>query len=125
MRLNCNMDTSTKNIIKIDATGKAPGRLASEIAVILQGKHRPDYKANVDGDDIVEVTNVVAMKITGKNKLDNKLYRRHSGHPGGLKEETLRSVFEKDPGEVLRRAVKRMMSNNKLRKERMKRLIIK
>ena len=119
------MEVKTYTTIAIDAAGKAPGRLASEIAHILQGKHRADYQPNVDGKDIIEVTNVAEMKISGKNKMDDKLYRRHSGHPGGLKEETLRSVFEKDPGEVLRRAVKRMLSNNKLRKERMKRLIIK
>lgn len=108
----------------IDATGKAPGRLAADISTLLQGKDRTDYVANVDMGGTVIVENTDAMKITG-NKLTDKLYQRHSGHPGGLKEERLKDVFMRDSGEVLRRAVLRMLPKNRLRTERMKRLMIK
>ncbi len=108
----------------IDASGKTAGRLATRIAMILQGKHRPEYEPQWDLGDAVEVQNAKEMCFTG-NKLTDKEYKRHSGHPGGLKRETVREVFEKDPGEVLRRAVLRMLPKNRLRTERMKRLIIK
>ena len=118
------MDAITRTTHKIDATDKAPGRLASKIATLLQGKHRPDYKLNIDMGDAVEVENVGKMKITG-NKMEGKIYYRHSGHPGGIKQEQLKQVWEKDPGEVLRRAVLRMLPKNRLRTERMKRMNIK
>lgn len=108
----------------VDAKGKAPGRLASEIAKLLIGKHRVDYQPHMDVGDFVEVENVGEMKITG-DKLKGKMYYRHSGHPGGLKTEQMKHVFERDPGEVLRRAVLRMVPGNRLRKDRMKRLKIK
>ena len=116
--------TIKREIQKLDATGKPFGRLASEIATILQGKHRPDFVPHNDMGDFVEVENVEKAKITG-NKLTDKIYYRHSGHPGGLKEEKLRDVLAKDPTEALRRAVLRMLPSNKLRKGRMKRLSIK
>ncbi|NQV11796.1 50S ribosomal protein L13 [Candidatus Uhrbacteria bacterium] len=109
---------------QFDATGKAPGRLAAEISTVLQGKDRPDYKPNMDMGGFVSVENAVEMKITG-NKMDDKIYYRHSGHPGGLKQETMKRVWDKDPTEVLRRAVLRMLPKNRLRTERMKRLMIK
>ena len=108
----------------MDAAGQAPGRLASEIARLLIGKHRVDYVPNVDMGDAVEVTNCDQMKVTG-TKMTGKIYYRHSGWPGGLKEEQLKKVFARDPGEVLRRAVLRMLPKNKLQKERIKRLTIK
>lgn len=111
-------------VIKIDAKGKTLGRLASEIAKILQGKHRPDYSPEKPGDEIVEVYNVDKIKVTGK-KMEQKFYYRHSGYPGGLKKISLKQLFEKNPGEVLRRAVYGMLPKNKLRKKRIKRLIIK
>lgn len=107
----------------IDAAGKTAGRLASQIAMILQGKNRPEYEPQWDLGDAVEVKNARAMVFTG-NKLTDKEYKRHSGHPGGLKRETVRDVFQKNPGEVLRRAVLRMLPKNRLRTERMKRLTI-
>lgn len=108
----------------IDATGKAPGRLAAEISNLLQGKNRTDYVPHWDMGDAVEVENIAKMKITG-NKMTDKIYYRHSGYPGGLKQEKLKDVFAKDPGEVLRRAVLRMLPKNRLRNDRMKRLTIK
>lgn len=118
------MEPITRTTHKIDAAGKVVGRLAAEISLLLQGKNRTDYKPNIDVGDAVVVENAAALVVTG-NKMDNKVYYRHSGHPGGLKEEKLKDVFEKDPGEVLRRAVLRMLPKNKLRNERMKRLTIK
>ena len=105
----------------IDAKGKVLGRLASRIAVILTGKHKPEYIPYLDKGDKVVVKNVSEMKITGK-KMKQKKYYRHSGYPGGLKTKTLEEVFSKNPAEVLRRAVWNMLPKNKLRKQRIKRL---
>lgn len=113
-----------RNIHKRDAAGQAPGRLASEIAPILMGKHKVDYQPNVDNGDFVEVDHCADMKITGK-KLEQKLYRRHSMYLGGLKEKQMKKVFEEDPGQVLKEAVSRMLPKNKFRTARLKRLVIK
>lgn len=111
-------------IHSIDATDKSPGRLATQIVKILCGKTRPDYDPSKEGSDIVEVKNVDKMRITGK-KLEQKIYYRHTGYPGGLKKETMQKVIEKKGmAEVLRRAVWGMLPKNKLRKKRMKRLKI-
>ncbi len=110
--------------MKIDATKKPLGRLASEIAKILQGKHRADFSPEKEEVEIVEVENVDKMKISGK-KLEQKVYWRHSGYPGGIKKITLKELFEKNPKEVLRKAVWGMLPKNKLRKRRIKRLIFK
>jgi len=109
--------------IEIDATGRAPGRIATEIAVILRGKNKPDFKPNVLCGDEVKVVNAKKMKFTGK-KLEQKEYIRHSGYPGGLKRLPMKKVFEKDPTEVLRKAVWNMLPKNKLRNEIMKNLKI-
>lgn len=113
-----------RKIHKIDASGKAAGRLASQIATILRGKHKPEYEPNLDMGDVVEVENADKMKFTG-NKIEQKEYYRHSGYPGGLKKEKLREVYEKDPAEVLKRTVRGMLPDNKLRQNMMKRLKIK
>ncbi|MBT5275002.1 50S ribosomal protein L13 [Candidatus Uhrbacteria bacterium] len=118
------MEAITRTTHTIDAAGRSPGRIAAEISHILQGKDRPDYKPHIDMGGIVNVENAGEMKITG-DKMDGKIYYRHSGHPGGLKEETLRKVWDKDPTEVLKRAVLRMLPKNRLRTERMKRMTIK
>ncbi len=110
---------------KLDATDQAPGRLASEVAQLLVGKHKPEYVPHVDMGDIVQIENVDKMKPTGK-KLEQKEYIRHTGYPGGIKRATMQKVWDtKGPGEVLRRTVKNMLPKNKLQKERMKRLIVK
>lgn len=109
--------------MKIDATDKILGRLASEIAKILQGKNKPDFRPEKSGEEIVEVINVNKIKFTGK-KFKKKIYYHHSGYPGGLKKITLEELFKKDPKEVLKRAVFGMLPKNKLRKERIKRLRI-
>lgn len=105
----------------IDATGKSLGRIASEIAIILQGKHKPDFNPAKDTGDFVIVKNVEKIKFSGK-KLKKKKYYFHSGYLGGLKEFTLEEMFKKDPKKVLKLAVSGMLPKNKLRKRRLKRL---
>lgn len=105
----------------IDAQGKSLGRLASEIAILLQGKHKPDFAPHKDIGDFVIVKNFEKVKFTGK-KLKKKKYFRHSGYLGGLKEETLEELLKKDPFLVLRKAVLGMLPKNKLRKKMIKRL---
>lgn len=109
---------------QIDATDQAPGRLATEVAKLLRGKHKPTFEPHIDAGDVVQVANVAQMKFTGR-KLDQKTYYHHTGYPGGLRETAMAEVFAKDPGEVLRRAVYNMLPKNKLRSGMMKRLIIK
>jgi len=109
---------------KIDATGQAMGRLATQIATMLRGKNHPEYVPHVDAGDIVEVTNVDKVTFSGK-KMDQKVYYRHSGYPGGLKTTKMGELFEGKPGEVLIRAVKQMLPNTRLRNGMMKRLFIK
>ena len=110
-----------REIHTIDATGKVLGRLATEIAVLLRGKHKPDFVPYKDMGDFVVVKNVDKIKVTGK-KIEKKKYYRHSGYLGGLKEIPLKKLFEKNPAEVLRKAVWGMLPSNKLRPEQIKRL---
>ncbi len=105
----------------VDAEGKILGRLASEIAKILRGKHKPYYQPDVDCGDFVIVINAEKVRVTGK-KLDQKIYYRHSGYPGGLKERTLRWMLEHKPEEVIRLAVKRMLPKNRLGHRMLKKL---
>lgn len=112
-----------RNTYTIDATDKVLGRLATDIAMHLMGKHLPSYQAHIDAGDVVIVENVAKMKITGK-KLDQKVYRRHSGYPGGLKEKPMSRLMEESPEEVLKAAVSRMLPKNKLRNPRLNRLKI-
>ncbi|MEZ4156891.1 MAG: 50S ribosomal protein L13 [Candidatus Paceibacterota bacterium] len=99
------------------------GRLATEIATILMGKHRADYTPNMPGTDRVVVTNAANVKVTG-NKEKGKVYQRHTGFMGGLKERRLEEVRAKNPTEIIRMAVYNMLPKNKLRTMRMKRLKI-
>lgn len=106
----------------LDATDQAVGRLASRIALLLRGKNKATYKPNLDEGDIVVVLNIKKIKITGQ-KIFQKKYHHYSGYPGGLKTKKLSELFEKNPNEVLWRAVYHMLPKTKLRKEMMKRLI--
>jgi len=110
-----------RQVHKIDATGQAVGRLASSIALLLRGKNKPSFRPNMDEGDIVEISNVELMKITGK-KLEQKLYRRHSGFPGGLKEVSMKKLMADKPFDVLRNAVSRMLPKIKFRDDMLKRL---
>jgi large subunit ribosomal protein L13 len=112
-----------RKIHKIDAEGKAAGRLASQIAILLRGKHKVDWQPNIDSGDFVEVSNVVKMKFTG-NKLENKIYYHHSRHPGGLRETQLKKMFAEKPEFVLWNAVYHMLPSNKLRDKMIKRMKI-
>ncbi len=105
----------------VDATGKTLGRLATEIAKVLMGKHKPTYTPHVDGGDFVVVINAEKVFVTGK-KLTDKIYYKHTGYMGHLKETTLKEMLEKKPEEVIRLAVRGMLPKNKLRDKRMKRL---
>ena len=108
---------------KIDATDKAPGRIATQIALILRGKNKPEFEPYMDCGDIVEVSNIKKLKFTGK-KLEQKKYYRYSGYPGGLKETKMGDLFEKKPDDVLRRAVRSMLPAVKFRTAMLRRLII-
>ncbi len=105
----------------IDATGKVLGRLAMEVAVLLRGKNRPDFVLYKDMGDFVEVKNADKIKFTGK-KLENEVRYFHSAHVGSLKRFPLKALFEKNPGEILKKAVYGMMPINKLRARQITRL---
>jgi len=105
----------------VDAEGKVLGRLASEIAKILRGKHKPFYQPDVDCGDFVVVVNAEKVKVTGK-KLEQKVYYRHTNYPGSLKERTLLWMIENKPEEVIRLAVKRMLPKNRLGHRMLKKL---
>ena len=97
----------------VDAEGQTLGRLATQIADRLRGKGKPQFTPHVDTGDFVVVVNCERIRVTG-NKLREKIYYRHSGYPGGLKQRTLREQLERRPTEVLRTAVKGMLPKNKL-----------
>ncbi len=105
----------------INASGKILGRLAVEIALLLRGKHRPDFAPNKDDGDSVMIENVAELKVSGK-KMEQKKYFRHSEYLGGVKETPLKTLFKKDPAQVLKKAVFGMLPKNKLRAETIKRL---
>jgi large subunit ribosomal protein L13 len=97
----------------VDAEGQTLGRLASEIAKILKGKHKPIYAPNLDTGDYVIVINAERVHVTG-HKMDQKMYYRHSGYPGGLKGLTLREQLNRHPTRVIRSAVRGMLPHNRL-----------
>ncbi|PIS05043.1 MAG: 50S ribosomal protein L13 [Candidatus Buchananbacteria bacterium CG10_big_fil_rev_8_21_14_0_10_42_9] len=108
----------------IDASERSIGRLASEIATKLMGKDRADYTPNADSGAFVTVENIKQARFSGK-KFDQKIFYHHSGYPGGIKQTKLSHLFKQKPEEVLKRAVINMLPNNKLRKDRIKRLTFK
>lgn len=97
----------------VDAAGKPLGRVASEIAHVLRGKHKPTYSPHLDLGDHIIVINAEKVHVTGK-KRQQKLYYRYSGYPGGLKSTTLQDEMRKDPAKIVRRAVKGMLPHNRL-----------
>jgi large subunit ribosomal protein L13 len=105
----------------MDADGKTLGRLSTEIATLLQGKHKPIYVRHLNTGDYVVVVNAEKVRVTGK-KLDQKVYYRHSGYPGGLKEETLRRVLDRTPTRAIRHAVKGMLPKNTVGRNMLSRL---
>lgn len=105
----------------IDAGGKILGRLATDIAKILMGKHKPNYVPYLDTGDFVVVTNAAKIKVTGK-KVQTKLYTRHSGYPGGLNIETFDKLIIEKPTYIIEHAVAGMLPKNKLGKTMIKKL---
>ncbi len=113
-----------KKYITLDAQGQSAGRLASQISMILQGKHTASFKPNLAGESIVTVINLKQLVFKGTKPL-SKIYYHHTGYIGHLKEETLKHLWERNPKLVLKKAVYGMLPKNKLRALRIKRLIIK
>ena len=107
----------------VDAEGQTLGRLATRIADTLRGKDKPQYTPHVDTGDFVVVVNAEKIAVTGK-KLDDKMYHRHSGYPGGLRSRSLREQLERRPTEVLRKAVKGMLPRNRLGRAQLQKLKI-
>lgn len=97
----------------LDAEGQTLGRLATQVAELLQGKHKPTYTRHLDMGDFVIVVNASRVRVTG-NKLDGKIYYRHTGYVGGIKETPLREMLERHPDRVIEKAVKGMLPRNKL-----------
>ena len=105
----------------LDATDQTLGRLASRIAGILSGKRRADFSPNLDMGDFVVVVNAERIAVTGR-KREQKIYYRHSGYPGGLREKTLQAQLDEHPDRVLRSAVKGMLPRNKVGRRSLRRL---
>lgn len=97
----------------VDADGKTLGRLAARVAGVLRGKHRPTFTPNVDMGDHVVIVNAEKIHLSG-NKMEDKLYRSHSGYPGGLKTTTAKHLFKKDPTQLLVKAIEGMLPKNPL-----------
>lgn len=113
--------TVGKSWFVVDAEGQVLGRLATKIARMLIGKDKPSYTPHLVSGDHVIVVNAEKVKLTG-NKIDQKIYRHHSGFPGGLKEIPIRVMLQRRPEEVVREAVLGMLPKNKLRAQRAKKL---
>lgn len=110
-----------RNWYLIDAKNKILGRLAAKVAMMLMGKNKPSYTPYVDGGDEIVVINAAAVALTGK-KILQKVYYKHTGYPGGLKEKTLKELMATKPEEVIKKAVKGMLPKNKLTSQMIKRL---
>ena len=105
----------------VDAEGKTLGRLATSLADLLRGKRKPEYTPHIDTGDFVVVVNAEKIQVTG-DKLNSKRYWRHSGYPGGIRSRTLSEMLEKQPEEVIRKAVKGMMPRNSLARKQLLKL---
>lgn len=111
----------TQDWYVVDAEGKNLGRLATQIATVLIGKHKPTFTPGVDGGDFVVVINCEKIVVTGK-KMDDKMYYRHSGYPGGLKTTNLKTLLSTFPDRVITKAVWGMLPHNKLGRVLLKKL---
>ena len=107
----------------IDAEGENLGRLATKVATVLRGKHKPTYTPHIDGGDNVIVINASKVNLTG-NKLDDKIYYNHSGYTGGLRERTARTMRDDYPVEMVERAVKGMLPKGRLGRQMYKKLFV-
>lgn len=114
-------ETRQRDWVVVDAQGRTLGRLATRIADTLRGKHKPEYTPHVDTGDFVVVVNAEKVAVTG-DKRDEKLYRRHSGYPGGLRSRTLAEMLDRRPEEVIRLAVRGMLPRNRLGRRQLTKL---
>ena len=112
-----------RNWYVIDADGINLGRLATKVATVLRGKHKPTYTPNIDCGDYVIVVNASKINLTG-NKLNDKIYYDHSGYTGGLRERTAKEMKENYPVEMIERAVKGMLPHNRLGRQMFKKLFV-
>ena len=110
-----------RNWLVFDAEGATLGRLATQVADALRGKRKPEYTPHCDTGDFVIVVNAAKIRVTG-NKLNDKLYVRHSGYPGGLRSRRLSEMLERRPEEVIRKAVKGMVPRNRLGRQQLRKL---
>jgi large subunit ribosomal protein L13 len=110
-----------RNWYVVDAEGKTLGRLASQIAAILRGKNKPTFTPHVDCGDFVVIVNAEKVHLTGK-KLSDKMYRRHTGYPGGLKEINAQDLLRKRPTRALELAIKGMLPHNRLGRDMYRKL---
>lgn len=111
--ISANAETVNKNWVLIDADGQILGRLASKVAYMVRGKHKPNFTPHVDCGDNVVIINANKIKLTGK-KWTDKLYIRHTGYPGGQRSNTAREVYNKSSARLIEYALKGMLPKNKL-----------
>lgn len=111
--VSANKNTVTKEWLLVDADGQALGRLATQVAVLLRGKHKPSFTPHVDCGDNVIIINAGKVNLTG-NKWSDKTYIRHTGYPGGQRSLTATEMYKKDPARLIEKAVKGMLPKNKL-----------
>lgn len=121
--VSANKETVEKDWILVDAKDQALGRLASRVAMILRGKHKPDFTPHVDGGDYVVIINAEKVKMTG-NKLTQKEYVRHTGYPGGQRTEKAERLLHRKPTAVLENAIKGMLPKNRLGSELFRNLYV-
>lgn len=114
-------ETVTHQWYVVDASEKVLGRLATQVAKYLRGKHKPEYTPFVDTGDYIVVTNAAKIRVTGK-KAQQKMYYSHSGYPGGIKEVSYEKLHAKDPTKIIELAVKRMLPRTPLGREMMRKL---
>ena len=107
----------------VDAEGMTLGRLATRVANVLRGKHKPTYTPHIDGGDYVIIVNASKVNLTG-NKLDNKMYYNHSMYTGGLRERTAKEMIENYPVEMVERAIKGMLPKGRLGRQMYKKLFV-
>ncbi|MEP3207847.1 MAG: 50S ribosomal protein L13 [Maribacter sp.] len=111
--ISANRKTVDKQWLLVDAEGQALGRLASKVAKLLRGKHKPNYTPHVDCGDNIVVINAEKVTLSG-NKWDDKTYSRYTGYPGGQRYTTAKELLEKNPGRIVEKAVKGMLPKNRL-----------
>ncbi len=115
------LDSLDRKWYLVDAENQTLGRLATEVASVLRGKNNPNYTPHLDTGDFVVVVNAEKVKVSG-NKPQQKLYRRHSGRPGGMKEETFQALQERLPERIIEKAIKGMLPHNSLGRQLFRKL---